>query len=113
MTLDLVKFVSDQNHSDATARETTNDLKQPFGFGIGQDRGRLIENENSRAPDQHLDDLNLLLLGDRKISDTPFGIDIESELRRLFANVIANVSNAGAIRRLGICQQDVFRNRKR
>src|ERR1700683_2534122 len=105
MTLDLVKFVSDQNHGDTTARETTNDLKQPLRFGIGQDRGRLIENENSRAPDQHLDDLHLLLLGDRKVSDAPFGVDVEPELRRLLANVVANISNAGAIRRLGIRQQ--------
>src|SRR6266436_3796 len=100
MTLDLGKFVSDQDYGDATARETANDLKQSFGFGIGQDRCRLIENKNSRAPDQHLDDLHLLLFGDRKISDPPFGIDIETELCRLFANVIANVSNPRAIRGL-------------
>ncbi len=110
MALDLVKLVGDQDHGDAAAGETANDLKQPFRLGIGQYRRRLIENKNSRASDQHLDDFHLLLLGDREISNPPFGIDIETELSRLFANVFANVLNSGTIRGPWIRQQDIFRN---
>ncbi len=40
----------------------------------------------------------LLLLGDREIANPPFGIDIEAELGRLVADIVADVRNPGTKR---------------
>jgi hypothetical protein len=68
----------------AALRDFTHCGEEALGFAFGEHRGRLVENENARARNQHLDDLDALLLGDRQCIHAPRRIEREAERLGLF-----------------------------
>ena len=73
----------DQDDRGAGPCQPADGFQQSVRLGVGQHRGRLVENQDSRAADQDLDDFDLLLLGDRERVDAAVGIDRKAEIGRL------------------------------
>ncbi len=94
-------------------RQPTNRFEQAIRFGIGQHRGRLVENKDSHAADQHLHDLDLLLFRHSQRIGPPFRVDVESEFFRLRLDGLANLLDARTKVSPAIGEQDVFRDRER
>jgi hypothetical protein len=75
--------MSDEDNGGAASCKPPYRLEEPVGFGIGKHGGRLIQNQNLRAADEDLDDLDLLLFRDRQIIYAAIGIKDEPQFRRL------------------------------
>src|ERR1700730_17168095 len=110
---DLMQLVGHQHNCRSGAREPADRLQQPLSFGVGQHRSRLVQTEDAHTPDQHLDDLYVLLLGEGQGLDASRGVDVETEFIRLTADGSANFLNPGTVTRAAIGEQNVLRNRER
>ena len=65
--LDFLELVRDEHDRGAARRELPDDPEQVLGLSRGQHRGRLVEDQHGRVPDQCLDDLDPLLDAHRQV----------------------------------------------
>ncbi len=77
----LPQLVGDEDDPLARLLETPHDPEEVVHLLRGQHRGRLVEDDDLRLPEQHLDDLDPLLDPDREILDDGVGIDRQPILR--------------------------------
>ncbi len=61
--------------------------QQALGFAVGQHRSGLVEDQDARTCEQHLQDLDALLFGDRQALGALPRIDVEAELVGLGADL--------------------------
>ena len=110
-------LVRDQHHRGALAREALHRLQQARGLLVGEHGGGLVEDQDARAREQHLEDFHALLFGNRKCIDALGRIDVEAQLRGLVADVALYLAQPFAValeadrRRRG--EQDVLRHGER
>ena len=84
VALHVGHLVGDQDHGRALATgERLHGLQQPRGLGVGEDRGGLVQDQDAGAGQQHLQDLDPLLLGDGEVADAPVGVGLEAQRMRL------------------------------
>ena len=67
----LAELVGDEHDRGAARGDAAHGREKPLRFLVGEHRGRLVEDEDAGAADEHLEDLDALLLGDRKPADRP------------------------------------------
>ena len=60
--------------------ERPDDVEQVAGLGRRQHGGRLVEDQDPRAPGEHAEDLDPLLLADRQLPDLGLRVDAQPEL---------------------------------
>ena len=78
----LVELVADEDDRQPLARERAEDPEQLTGL-LRREHGRwLVEDEDVRAAEQCLQDLDPLLLPDRDVLDPRVRVDCEAECRR-------------------------------
>ena len=84
---DLAQLVGDEEDGDAVVLEDREDLEQPVRLLRGQHPGRLVQDQDARAPQERLQDLDPLLKADRELADQGVRIDLEpvrgADLRHL------------------------------
>ena len=71
----LVELVGDEDDRRALLGQRAQDLEQVLGLLRGQHRGRLVEHEHLRAPEQRAQDLHPLLRADAQVLDARLGVD--------------------------------------
>ena len=71
--------MGDEDDRQPFARERAEDREQLTCLLGRQDGGRLVEDEDVRAAEQRLEDLDALLLADGDVLDPGIGIDGEPE----------------------------------
>jgi hypothetical protein len=76
---DLSQFVGDEDDRRAGFPELPHDDHEFVGLLRGEDRGRLVEDEDFGVPGQRLDDLDPLLHSDGEVFDERIGVDVKSE----------------------------------
>ena len=69
--------MGDEEDGDAVALEDREDLEQTVRLLRREHPGRLVEDQDARAPEKGLEDLDPLLETDRQLSDQRIGIDVE------------------------------------
>ena len=79
---DLAQLVGDQHDRDAARLQRRQDAEQLVGLLRRQHGARLVEDQDARAAEQHLQDLDALLLADRKIGHQRIGVDRKPVLAR-------------------------------
>jgi hypothetical protein len=75
--LDLLELVRDEHDALAGRAQRVDDLEQVLDLLRGQHRGRLVQDQRLRVPDQGLDDLHPLLHADREVLD--LGVRVHRE----------------------------------
>ena len=84
--------------------------EQALDLGRRQRRGRLVENDDARAGEQHARELDQLLHADRKIAEARARIDVEPEVLQLLGGASRHPppgDDAEAIDRLS-AEKDIF-----
>ncbi len=76
---DFVELVADEQDAVTLGRQPAQDLEDLLGLLRCQDRGRLVEHEDSRIAVEGLEDLDPLLPADGQRADLGVGIDLEAE----------------------------------
>ena len=76
----LVQLVRDEDDRGPVVAQPAQHLGQLGGLLRGQDRGRLVEDEDARAAIQRAQDLHALLLADRDVGYARVGIDAQAML---------------------------------
>jgi len=84
--LHVTHLVSDQNHRRPLPCKGAHGFQQTLGFLIGEYRRRLIEDQDPRASQQHLENFHPLLLGHRQRLGDLARVDGETQLCRLVAD---------------------------
>ena len=110
--LELIHAVRDVDDADAGLLELADEDEQIVDLRVGQDGGRLVENEQLRVlMGQRLCDLDHLLLGDRERLDDGLRIKVEMQLfkQSLRHGVLLRLVDERAFHRLA-ADKDVFRH---
>ena len=79
---DLGQLVADEHDPPAFGREVAHDPEQAANLRGGEDRGRLVEHEESRPAEDRLEDLQPLLRADRHLPHGRVRVDVELVLCR-------------------------------
>ena len=74
--------MGDQDDGDAAVLQGPQDVEQAIGLLRRQHRAGLIQDQDPRAAEQHLQDFHALLLADREIGDAGIGIDRQAVVAR-------------------------------
>ena len=75
---DLVELMGDEEDALALGREVLHDLHELFDLLRGQDRRRLVEDEDLVVAVEHFEDLGALLHADGDILDNGVGVDVQA-----------------------------------
>ena len=75
---DLVELMGDEEDALALGREVLHDLHELFDLLRGQDRRRLVEDEDLVVAVEHFEDLGALLHADGDILDDGVGVDVQA-----------------------------------
>ena len=111
---DLAQLVRDQQNGLALAAERREDPEEMVGLLGRQDGGRLVEDQEIRAPIERLQDLDALPLADAEIRDTRVGVDLEVVFAPKTLELGACPVHAGAEPEGAFdSQHDVFQDRER
>ncbi len=102
----LVELVGDDDERLAVRLHVPHDLEQLIRLLRRQDGGRLVQDQNIRAPEQHLDDLNRLLLRNGHIVDLLVRVDVKAVLIADFLDFLAGL---GQVQLSLQTQNDVLR----
>jgi len=84
---DFIDFVSHEHDRAAPVYHATQQDKQSVYFARGQQRGRLIEDQEARCPGGHHHDFGPLLFADGQRPDQPIGLERFAEPRRRFCEI--------------------------
>ena len=76
---DLVQLVADEDDAVALLGEPPQDREDLLGLLRRQDRGRLVEHEDTGVAVERLEDLDPLLPADRQLADLDVRVDLEAE----------------------------------
>ncbi len=90
--LDFLELVRDEDDRRAAVLELPDDPEQVLGLGRGQHRGRLVEDQHGRLPDQCLDDLDPLLDADRQVLHQGVRVDLQAVAVGELAHVLARLA---------------------
>ena len=82
---DLAHLVGDQHDADALGAQRADHAEQPVHLDRGQHARRLVEDQDLRAGEQHLDQLDPLPFPDRQVGDAGLRVDGEAVAGRGFA----------------------------
>ena len=112
--LDFLELVRDEDDGRAAVLELPDDAEQVFGLGRGEHRGRLVEDQHGRVPDQRLDDLDPLLDADRQVLHQRVRVDLEPVAPGQLAHVAAGLAPVEQAGRAGFlhAEGDVLRDRE-
>ena len=78
----LAELVADEDDAPSGVRQRPQVLEQLGGL-LGREDGRgLVEDEDASPVEQHLHDLDALLLADRQLPDPGAGLDAQADVRR-------------------------------
>ena len=105
----LAELVGDEHDGGAAGGDAAHRRQKPLRLLVGEHGGRLVEDEDAGAADEHLEDLDPLLLGDRQLVDRLSRIDLEAELVALAVGPRRSISRRPrreAAARIG--EQDVL-----
>ena len=108
----LVELVRDEDDRLPLGLEGFDDLEELLRLLRREDRGRLVEDEDLRAPEERLQDLRTLLLADRDLLDPGARVDGQPESLRQLADLplgLADVEHRAAARL--VREHDVLRDR--
>ena len=64
--------------------------EQAFDLGRRQRRGRLVENDDARAREQHAREFDQLLHADRKIAEAGARVDVEAKVLELLGGPLGH-----------------------
>ncbi len=78
----------DQHDGPSARGDAAADVEQGCDFIRQQHRGRLVQQEQRRAPDQAFDDLDALPFADRKVLDLGIGIERQAVFDREFLQLL-------------------------
>ena len=104
----LAKLVGDQHDGGATGGERPHRGEKAHSLLVGEDRRRLVEDEDAGARQQHLDDLDPLLLRNRQLVDAAAGIDRKAELGGLGRDLSLDLAKTRCETPAPIGEQHVF-----
>ena len=104
----LAQLVGDQDHRVAVVREAAHEGERLERLLVGQHRCGLVEDENAGAEQQHLKDLDALLLGDGEFADDSAGVHLESHLRRLRCHRLSRIARTADAERAAAGEHDVL-----
>src|SRR5262249_57988279 len=82
---DVLQKVGDKNDTASAALELEQDLEQPLDFWRRQGGGRLIEDDDARAGEQHAGKLDKLLHADGEVAEPRHRIDVVAQSAQLYA----------------------------
>src|SRR5690606_41049142 len=80
----LVKLVGDEDDRKAPCREASQGVEKAFGLLRGQAGGGLVEDQDSSAPVESLEDLHPLPLAYRQFSNRRGKIDVQATVVHKF-----------------------------
>ena len=83
-------------------------FEKPLRFLVAEDGGRLVEDEDAGAADEHLQDFDALLLGDRKPADRAAKIDLEADLLAMAADLGLDLAEAAGVAAARVGEEDVL-----
>ena len=78
----LVELVADEDHAQALRDQLPQRDEQELGFDRRQHCGRLVEDQDLRAAEQGLQDLDALTLADREVDDQRVRVHLQAEAPR-------------------------------
>ena len=84
---DVLEKMRDEDEAASAALELDQHFEQPLDFRRRQGGGRLVEDDDPRAGEQHAGKLDELLHADRKIAEPRARVDVEPEIVQLFARL--------------------------
>ena len=96
----------------AVLGQTAHEAERRDRFLVGQHRGGLVQDEDSSAEEQHLEDLDALLLGDGELADDGVGIDVETDFRRLRRDLPGCIAGAAHAQGVPAGEDDVLGDRE-
>ena len=102
----LMELVGDDDEGLTVRLHVPHDLEQLVRLLRRQDGGRLVQDQNIRAPEQYLDDLHSLLLGNGHIVDLLVGVDVKAVL---IADLLDFLAGLGQVQLALKTQNDVLR----
>jgi hypothetical protein len=113
-SLDFLELVRDEDNGRPGGLQLPDDAEQVFGLGRGEHRGRLVEDQHGRLPDQRLDDLDPLLDADRQVLHQRVRVYCEPVAPGQLAHVAAGLAPVEQARRAGFlhAEGDVLRDRE-
>jgi hypothetical protein len=100
--------VSHQHDGGATGGERPHRGEKAHSLLVGEDRRRLVEDEDAGARQQHLDDLDPLPLRNRQFVDAAAGIDRKAELGGLGRDLSLDLAKTRRETPAPIGEQHVF-----
>ena len=109
----LLELVRDEHDAAPSIRNGSDDGKQFIGFGWGQNRGRLIEDQDARPPGEDAKDLNSLLLAGGELPYLGLRIHMKAEMVAQLAGPPCQGLDRGAPWRLFPAKVDVLGDRLR
>ena len=95
-------------------RASRRSVEQPLDLGRRQRRGRLVEDDDAGAREQHAGELDQLLQADRQIAEPRHRIDVDAESGELLAGLARHappLHEAEAVGRL-LAEKDVLGDRQ-
>ena len=104
----LAQLVGDQHHRVAVVREAAHEGERLDRLLVGQHRGGLVQDEDPGAEQQHLEDLDALLLGDGERADDGARVDLEAHVSRLRRHRFSGVARAAHPQRVAAGEHDVL-----
>ena len=111
---DLAQLVRDQHDRAALIAQIAQDPEQMLGFLRGERPGRLIQDQNARAAEQRLQDLDPLLYPDRQLGDAGVEIDLEAVFPLQLRDLVAGAGGALGQREAALgAEQQVLEHRER
>ena len=93
----------DEDDRGALFAQPSQGREQPLHLRRRQRRGRLVEDDDAGAREQHAGDLDQLLQADRQIADPRQRIDVDAEPRELLAGLRAMRRHCTSPKRLVGC----------
>ena len=82
----------DEDDASAFLAQLREDAEQTFDLGRRQSRGRLIQDDDARAGEQHARQLDELLHADREIAEPRARVDVEPEVLEFFRRALGHPS---------------------
>ncbi len=111
---DLAQLVGDQHDRSTLVAQVAEDAEQMVRLLRRQHPGRLVENQDARAPKQRLQDLDPLLDADRELAHRRIEVDVEAVLALEPGDLGAGARRAGRERRAALgAEQQVLQDRER
>ena len=105
--------MGDQNDCCAAPRDLPGGGEEAFRLVVGQHRRRLVKDQYLRAGDQHLDNFDPLLFGNRQAVDASVGVDGEAQRIRMAANLAFDLAQPRGKAASLVGEEDVLGNGKR